>query len=255
MIQVVLYRGFRNTSAFDQFVGRYQGKITDLLESSKCSVCLLHPFMLVRTDDDGSSDASFGLSDKKGISVSIRMKIGLLSASTSPATSPQESAYLAIGAVPTVVDTAGNKVQQTTTAGTVVYGGLKTIMDALYELSDGFPPLKTAAAVFRTISKFVDVRLLVSSTDQWIDQILSKQTMLENKQELEDLAAKLGAILSIVEKYRSAGGSDAIRYRIADFSKFVISAYLLYILHTFFCVAEPLPYSWRQFKRYSSGQR
>lgn len=50
--------------------------------------------------------------------------------------------------------------------------------------------------------------------------------MLANKQELEDLQAKLGAILSIVEKYRSAGGVEAITHRIADFSKYAISSYL-----------------------------
>jgi hypothetical protein len=48
--------------------------------------------------------------------------------------------------------------------------------------------------------------------------------VLENKKELEDLKAKLEAILSIVEKYKEHGGLGAINHRIENFCQCVASS-------------------------------
>ena len=42
--------------------------------------------------------------------------------------------------------------------GSTAYEGLKTAIQGIYDCSDIFLPLKTAAGVFLTISKVVDVR-------------------------------------------------------------------------------------------------
>ena len=44
------------------------------------------------------------------------------------------------------------------TMGSVVYEGLKTALQGLYDFSDMFIPLKTAAGGLLTIFKIVDVR-------------------------------------------------------------------------------------------------
>ena len=54
--------------------------------------------------------------------------------------------------------------------------------------------------------------------------ILANQSVLENKKELEDLKAKLEAILSIVEKYKNHSGLGAINYRIENFCQCVASS-------------------------------
>ena len=62
-----------------------------------------------------------------------------------------DSAYTAMVAVPTTT------VDPTT--GSVVYEGLKTVLQGLYDCSDIFLPLKTAAGSLLTIFKIVDVRV------------------------------------------------------------------------------------------------
>ena len=59
--------------------------------------------------------------------------------------------------------------------------------------------------------------------------ILAGQTVLGNKKELEDLKAKLEAILSIVGKYKEHGGLSAINHRIENFCRCVASSYFLVI--------------------------
>jgi hypothetical protein len=54
--------------------------------------------------------------------------------------------------------------------------------------------------------------------------ILADQTVLENKQELEDLKVKLEAILSIVEKYKRHGSLAVINQRIENFCQCVASS-------------------------------
>ncbi|KIM71218.1 hypothetical protein PILCRDRAFT_758976 [Piloderma croceum F 1598] len=63
--------------------------------------------------------------------------------------------------------------------GSTAYEGLKTAIQGIYDCSGSFPPLKTAAGVFLTISKVVD-------------------TVSENRTDLEQLGVKLRSILSIV---------------------------------------------------------
>ena len=70
--------------------------------------------------------------------------------SSTQAPSRIDNAYTAIVAVPaTAVDP---------TMGSVVYEGLKTVLQGLYDCSDIFLPLKTAAGSLLTIFKVVDVR-------------------------------------------------------------------------------------------------
>jgi hypothetical protein len=48
--------------------------------------------------------------------------------------------------------------------GSTAYEGLKMAIQGIYDCSDIFLPLKTAAGVFLTISKVVDVRGSMCST-------------------------------------------------------------------------------------------
>jgi len=149
--------------------------------------------------------ASFVLTDKKGDPVPAKMKIALSPVSTLTAISmhlgnlaPQDNDYLAIGGLPAVVVGPETRVQQAKAAGSVVYERFKTVVEGLYDCSDMFLPLKTAAGGILTIIKFVE-------------------TVLENKKELEDLKARLEAILSIVKKYQKHDGLRVLGHRIEIF--------------------------------------
>ena len=63
-----------------------------------------------------------------------------------------DNGYLAIG----VVDPE-TKVQQAKTVGSVVYEGLKIVVEGLYRCSDMFLPLKTAAGGILTFIEVVEV--------------------------------------------------------------------------------------------------
>jgi len=96
------------------------------------------------------------------------MKIVLSLVSTSTATSlnsgdlaPQNDDYLAIGGLPAVVFDPETRLQQAKVVGNVVYEGFKTVVEGLYDCSDMFLPLKTAAGGILTIIKFVEVCALV----------------------------------------------------------------------------------------------
>lgn len=69
----------------------------------------------------------------------------------------QDNNYLAIGGLPAVVAHPETRVQQAKEVGSVVYEGLKTVVEGLYDCSDMFVPLKTAAGGILTIIKFVEV--------------------------------------------------------------------------------------------------
>ena len=73
------------------------------------------------------------------------------SATSSAQTPPTpNNAYATIGGLPTTtVDP---------TVGSVVYEGLKTVLQGLYDCSDMFLPLKTTAGALLTIFRIVDVR-------------------------------------------------------------------------------------------------
>jgi hypothetical protein len=102
------------------------------------------------------------------------MKIALSPVPTLTATSlrsgdpaSQDNDYLAIGGLPAVGAGADpeTRVQQAKAVGSVVYEGLKTVVQGLYDCSDIFLPLKTAAGGILTIIKFVEVCVLVYNTD------------------------------------------------------------------------------------------
>ena len=97
-----------------------------------------------------------------------KMKIALSLVSTPTATSPnsgnpapQNNPYLAISGPPAVgVDPkTTSRVQQARAVGSVVYEGFKTVLKGLYDCSDMFLPLKTAAGGILTIIEFVEVCL------------------------------------------------------------------------------------------------
>lgn len=106
-------------------------------------------------------DATLDLTDTKGIPVSIKIKISLSSVSTPATIAPQDNTYLEIGGAPAVVVNPKTSGRKAKAARGVAYEGLKRVVDALYDCSDVFPPLKSAAAVFRTIIKFVEVCVLM----------------------------------------------------------------------------------------------
>ena len=56
--------------------------------------------------------------------------------------------------------------------GSTTYEGLKTAIQGIYDCSDLFLPLKTAAGVFLTISKVVDVRRSMCSTCKYVINVL-----------------------------------------------------------------------------------
>lgn len=154
MIQIVLYRGFESNTAFDLLVGQYEGTFAALLENSEYSVRYLDAFMLMM--DDNPTESSFDLTDKKGIPVA-KMKIAFSTISTSTMISSQDNAYVTIGGLRAVGVDPGTGVQHAKAVGGVAYEGLKTVVDIIYEFSDAFPPLKAAAAIFRTVTIFVEV--------------------------------------------------------------------------------------------------
>ncbi|KAK7435063.1 hypothetical protein VKT23_019871 [Stygiomarasmius scandens] len=78
------------------------------------------------------------------------------------------------------------------------HAGLTQIVQGLYDCSDMFLPLKTAAGVFLTIDKIVD-------------------RVRTNREELEQLENKLKVILSIVQKYKEDGLMDTLTQRIEMF--------------------------------------
>jgi hypothetical protein len=84
--------------------------------------------------------------------------------------------------------------------------------------------------------------------------ILDNQTMSENKQELEDLEARLRAILSIVEKYKKDGGVGVITHRIQDFTKYVGSPHLSTVSHILPCFPVPSLFNCRWLKCCRSSQ-
>ncbi|PPQ81031.1 hypothetical protein CVT25_014426 [Psilocybe cyanescens] len=182
MIKVVLYRGCGTyINLFKRFAVQYAGKVEDLLDSN----------------------ASFDLTDKKGKRVPAKMKIVLSPVSTSGSLASQDNDYLAIGGLPINVVDPETRVQQAKEVGNVVYEGLKIVVQGLYNCSDMFLHLKTAAGGILTIIKFVE-------------------TVLENKKELEDLSKKLAAIISIVEKYKEKEGLGVINHRIENFCEAII---------------------------------
>src|SRR5437016_3765475 len=69
---------------------------------------------------------------------------------------PQDNPYLPIGGLSDGVVEAKMGVQEAK-VGSVVYEGLKTVVKGLYDCSDMFLPLKTAAGGILTIIDFVEV--------------------------------------------------------------------------------------------------
>ncbi|KAJ6543485.1 hypothetical protein B0H10DRAFT_2244444 [Mycena sp. CBHHK59/15] len=111
---------------------------------------------------------------------------------------PQDNVYAAIGGLPTTPPRPLTLGQRMRKEGGTAYAGLTTIVQGLYDCSDMFLPLKTAAGGFLTIVKIVD-------------------RVSANRKELEELETKLTAILSIVEMYKQHGAIDALRHRIEIF--------------------------------------
>ncbi|KAF5351362.1 hypothetical protein D9758_008072 [Tetrapyrgos nigripes] len=112
--------------------------------------------------------------------------------------SPNE--YMALSTSP-ALQTPGQRMKQ---GGSIAYAGLKQVALALRDCSDAFPPLKTAAAVFSKIAEVVD-------------------RVSTNKEELEELQAKLEVIKSIVEKYKKDGMEHIVNHRIEKFCEAVVS--------------------------------
>jgi hypothetical protein len=140
---------------------------------------------------------------------------------------PQDNGYLAIGGPLAVGVDPETRAQQAKAVGSVVYEGLKIVVKGLYNCSDMFLPLKAAAGGILTFIELVEVSSSMynhTNLMSYSSFILADQTVLENKKELEDLKAKLEAILSIVEKYKEHGGLGVINHRIENFCQCVASS-------------------------------
>ena len=129
---------------------------------------------------------------------------------TSVPQDPQGSEYTAILELSTTL--SGN---QTKEWGSTAYEGLKT--EGIYDCSGIFPPLQTTAGVFLTISKVVDVRGSMFSTNKYIINLSFYQRVSANRTDLEQLGVKLQSTLSIISKYRENGGLRALDYRVEKF--------------------------------------
>jgi hypothetical protein len=70
---------------------------------------------------------------------------------------PQDNSYLAIGGPLAVGADPETRVQQAKAVGSVVYEGLKIVVKGLYDCSDMFLPLKTAAGGILTFIELVEV--------------------------------------------------------------------------------------------------
>ncbi|KIM79164.1 hypothetical protein PILCRDRAFT_570654 [Piloderma croceum F 1598] len=105
--------------------------------------------------------------------------ISASSATSATQINPQGTEYTAIVELSTTPSGPPTWEQRMKERGSTAYEGLKTAIQGIYDCSGSFPPLKTAAGVFLTISKVVD-------------------TVSENRTDLEQLGVKLRSILSIV---------------------------------------------------------
>ncbi|KAJ7754307.1 hypothetical protein DFH07DRAFT_501415 [Mycena maculata] len=88
--------------------------------------------------------------------------------------------------------------QRTAELGRTAYDGLNLIVQSLYDCSDIFLPLKTAAGVFLAITGVVE-------------------RVSANKKELDELELRLKSILSIVQTYKGLGGMRELQSRIEKF--------------------------------------
>jgi hypothetical protein len=165
-IKVELYRRFKfNVKLIKKaFVVKYEGQVKDLLDNGGHNVRYVYVFILQKV----WIDASFILTDSKGNPVPAKMKIALSPVSTSTATSmpsgnivPQDNDRQAIGGLPAVVVDPETRVQQANVVGSAIYEGFKTVVEGLYNCSDMFLPLKTAAGGILTVIKLVEVCVLV----------------------------------------------------------------------------------------------
>ena len=83
---------------------------------------------------------------------------------STPASVPQVEDTESSAQAPPRIDNAYTAIVGSTattgdpTMGSVVYEGLKTVLQGLYDCSDMFTPLKTATGGLLTIFKIVDVR-------------------------------------------------------------------------------------------------
>jgi hypothetical protein len=70
---------------------------------------------------------------------------------------PQDNNYLGIGGPLAVVVDPETRVQQAKAVGSVVYEGLKIVIQGLYKCSDMFLPLKAAAGGILIFIELVEV--------------------------------------------------------------------------------------------------
>jgi hypothetical protein len=90
------------------------------------------------------------------------------SATSATQVNPQGTEYTAIVELSTTLSGPLTWEQRMKEGGSTAYEGLKTAIQGIYDCSDMFLPLKTAAGVFLTISKVVDVRGSMCSTCKYV---------------------------------------------------------------------------------------
>jgi hypothetical protein len=94
------------------------------------------------------------------------------SATSATQVNPQGTEYTAIIELSTTPFGPLTWEQRMKEGGSTAYEGLKTAIQGIYDCSDIFLPLKTAAGAFLTISKVVDVRVSIYSTFKCVINVL-----------------------------------------------------------------------------------
>ena len=89
---------------------------------------------------------------------------------------PQGTEYTAIVELSTTPSGPPTWEQRMKEGGSTAYEGLKMAIQGIYDFSGSFPPLQTAAGVFLTISKVVDVCGSMCSTCKYIINVLFRSS-------------------------------------------------------------------------------
>jgi hypothetical protein len=203
----------------------------------------------------GKSKMKSGKAVESGLlqATGLAMSVGRGSPSPSSqnvTSSPSPTASPTSQSAPTTAMVSGTPASRPSSGrmhevGSAAYAGFTAIVQGLYDCSDMFLPLKTAAGIFLTISGVVEVRGIQFECTLRI--ILSAQRVSANREELEELEAKLDSIRSTVQKYKAHGGISALHSRIERFCERVGSLFLPMSL-TFTCFSETLYVKWERSK-------
>ena len=110
----------------------------------------------------------------------------------------------------------------------VAYEAFKTTLGMLNEVSDGFPPLKLAAAGLLNVITILEVRgISVRAVLRRRAQV-TRQRAVQNDSEFNNMTKQLNAILTILNRYKQHGLQSAVKDHLQELSEFVnVSRYFI----------------------------